>query len=198
MPATRIPASEQQKGDSVKTLPAVNSGRRLLTVIVPSVALLFVAACGSSSKSTTTNTTTTNAYAPASTPSAPASTSAAVSTATVPGLGAVLVNGQGHTLYIFAPDNAKRVTCVSSCALVWPPLKLAAGATPTASGEAKLALVSSVPNPEGGRVVTYAGWPLYTYVADSGAGTAKGQALLLNGGYWYVISPSGQAIHKAP
>jgi predicted lipoprotein with Yx(FWY)xxD motif len=93
------------------------------------------------------------------------------------------------------PDNAKKVTCVGSCALVWPPLKLATGATPGASGQAKASLVSSAADPEGGHVVTYAGWPLYTYVADTGPGTAKGQALLLNGGYWYVISPTGQVIH---
>jgi Secreted repeat of unknown function len=52
----------------------------------------------------------------------------------------------------------------------------------------------SDPNPAGGRVVTYARWPLYTYVADTSGGTAKGQALNLNGGLWYVLSPSGKVI----
>jgi predicted lipoprotein with Yx(FWY)xxD motif len=113
----------------------------------------------------------------------------------VPGVGPVLVNSQGHTLYVFQPDNATKVTCVGSCALVWPPLKLSAGTKPTASGEVNASKLSSYPDPEGGQVVTYAGWPLYTYVVDSGAGTAKGQAILANGGYWYVISPSGKVIH---
>jgi predicted lipoprotein with Yx(FWY)xxD motif len=87
---------------------------------------------------------------------------------------------------------------VQTCAVVWPPLKLAAGETPAAGGEAKSALLSSKPNPEGGSVVTYSGWPLYVYAGDSGPGTAKGQALNLNGGLWYVIAPSGQVITKAP
>jgi predicted lipoprotein with Yx(FWY)xxD motif len=118
-----------------------------------------------------------------------------ITSATVPGVGHVLVDGQGHTLYIFVPDNHTKVTCVSSCALVWPPAKLATGAKATAAGEVKAALLSSAPNPEGGSVVTYAGWPLYTYVADTAPGTAKGQALMLNGGLWYVIAPSGQVVH---
>ena len=47
-------------------------------------------------------------------------------------------------------------------------------------------------------MVTYAGWPLYTYVTDTTSGQANGQALNLNGGLWYVISPSGKVISKKP
>ena len=43
-------------------------------------------------------------------------------------------------------------------------------------------------------MVTYNGWPLYAYTADTAPGVAKGQGLKLNGGYWYVISPSGKVI----
>jgi len=42
------------------------------------------------------------------------------------------------------------------------------------------------------------GWPLYTYVGDTSVGTAKGQALNLNGGLWYVLAPSGTVIRKKP
>ena len=49
-------------------------------------------------------------------------------------------------------------------------------------------------NPAGGRVVTYNKWPLYTYIGDTAPGQAKGQALNLNGGLWYVLSPSGKVI----
>jgi hypothetical protein len=45
-------------------------------------------------------------------------------------------------------------------------------------------------------VATYAGWPLYTYVTDTSPGTAHGQALVLNGGLWDVIAPSGKVITK--
>jgi predicted lipoprotein with Yx(FWY)xxD motif len=83
---------------------------------------------------------------------------------------------------------------VKTCAAVWPPLKLARGAKVAAAGGARASLVGSDPDPAGGRVVTYHRWPLYTYVGDRAAGQAKGQALKLNGGYWYVLSPSGAVI----
>jgi predicted lipoprotein with Yx(FWY)xxD motif len=88
------------------------------------------------------------------------------------------------------------VTCVSSCAGVWPPLKNPTGAKLVAAGAARATLLGSDPDPAGGRVVTYDGWPLYTYVADTKAGVAYGQALNGNGGLWYVLSPSGAVIKK--
>jgi predicted lipoprotein with Yx(FWY)xxD motif/mono/diheme cytochrome c family protein len=127
-----------------------------------------------------------------------AATGPKIATATIAGLGPVLVNAQGHTLYIFEPDNDKKVTCVGGCATIWPPAMVAIGTSAVASGAVKQSLVSSDPDPSGGQVITYAGWPLYTYVADSAAGAAGGQALNLNGGLWYVISPSGKVIKAKP
>jgi len=165
--------------------------------IASSVALAALAGCGSSSSSS--SSTATSAAAPAATTAAAAASGVKVSTATVSGLGTVLVDSKGHTLYIFEPDKKSKVTCVGSCAAIWPPLKVtAAGGTAQASGEVKAPLLSTAPDPEGGSVVTYAGWPLYDYVADSSAGSATGQGLNNSGGLWYVISPAGQVITKAP
>jgi len=121
-----------------------------------------------------------------------------ISTKTLPKLGTVLVNSKGRTLYMFVPDKRTKVTCVHTCAAIWPPVKLPKGAKPIAKGKAKASLLSSDPNPAGGRVVTYARWPLYTYVGDTSAGQAKGQALNLNGGLWYVLAPSGTVIRTKP
>jgi predicted lipoprotein with Yx(FWY)xxD motif len=121
-------------------------------------------------------------------------TAVKISTRRIPGLGVVLVNSKGLTLYMFVPDKRTKVTCVGTCAAVWPPVKLPKGAKAVASGAAKASLLGSDPNPAGGRVVTYNKWPLYTYVADRSPGQAKGQALNLNGGYWYVLSPAGNVI----
>ena len=110
----------------------------------------------------------------------------------------MLVNGEGRTLYMFEPDKRTKVTCLGSCAAVWPPLKVSEGEKAVASGEAQASLLDSYPNPAGGRVVTYADWPLYTYVGDPSPGTANGQALDLNGGLWYVLAPSGDIIKKKP
>jgi predicted lipoprotein with Yx(FWY)xxD motif len=156
----------------------------------PTIVLLglVTAACGSSSSST--------GPAASSTTSGGTSGSVALKTGKVAGLGTVLVDGTGRTLYVFAPDKAKKVTCTGSCASVWPPLKSTSSQKPAVAGGVKSSLVSSAPDPAGGSVVTYAGWPLYTYVADPSPGTAHGQALNSSGGLWYVISPSGQVIKK--
>jgi predicted lipoprotein with Yx(FWY)xxD motif len=143
------------------------------------------AACGGSSN----NPPTTSANGSGS------NGSATIKAAKVSGLGTVLVDGSGRTLYVFAPDKAKKVTCTGQCAAVWPPLKARSG-KPAVSGGVQASLVSSDPNPSGGSVITYNHWPLYTYVADPSAGTAHGQALNSSGGLWDVITPSGTVIKK--
>jgi predicted lipoprotein with Yx(FWY)xxD motif len=166
--------------------------RKLTAVLVPlSLAAFVVAGCGGGSSTTTTST---SAGGGESAKSAATAQAVKVSAKAVANLGAVLVDEEGRTLYVFAPDRGREVTCVSECATVWPPLKVEAGQKASASGQVKPSLLGSDPDPEGGEVVTYAGWPLYTYVADTSPGTATGQAVNLNGGYWYAIAPSGKVV----
>jgi len=114
-------------------------------------------------------------------------------------LGQVLVDSKGRTLYMFARDKQQKVTCTSaSCVAAWPPLKLPTGGKLVAGGEVQRNLLGSDPDPKGGRVVTYDGWPLYRYVADTKPGQDSGQATKLNGGYWYALAPSGKVIKKKP
>jgi predicted lipoprotein with Yx(FWY)xxD motif len=123
--------------------------------------------------------------------------SAAVKTRKINGLGVVLVNAQGRTLYVFMKDKQQRVTCTGSCASIWFALKAKGSGKPAAGGAAKASLLGSDKSPSGGRVVTYNRWPLYTYAGDTRVGSAKGQTLNLNGGRWYVISPAGKVIEHA-
>jgi len=141
-----------------------------------------------------TTTPGTPAATTTTTPATPAAKSIGLTVRTLPSVGAVLVNREGRTLYTFAPDRHTKVTCVSSCASVWPPVKLASGETAGGSSPLKASLFSSDPDPEGGSVVTYAGWPLYTYAGDQGAGQDNGQGIEANGGRWYVIAPSGKVV----
>ncbi|MFL5821817.1 MAG: hypothetical protein ACJ764_00080 [Solirubrobacteraceae bacterium] len=156
--------------------------KRLLALPILLLAAI-PAACGSSSSTPTTPPATAGGGG-----------ASALSAKKLSGLGVVLVNGESRTLYVFAPDHAKKVTCTGKCAQVWSPLKVSGGQKPPLSGGVKASLVASAPNPAGGQVVTYAGWPLYTYVSDATPGTAHGQALNNSGGVWYVITPSGQVI----
>lgn len=141
--------------------------------------------------------------APAGAPAAggtptPGSQTVTVLARAVPGVGTVLVTSQGYALYVFAPDNHRAVTCTGACTGTWPPLMLPQRAGLAAGAGVKPALLGSDPDPAGGRVVTYDGWPLYTYTGDVQPGQATGQNIDLNGGEWYVIRPSGQPLIPAP
>jgi len=189
-----------------------------LTGLVGAIAIAM-AGCGSASTSANAPTVTNSAIQTnsqgqtVSTPSSgsgstPPSTSTGsgtsastgaltISTGQVAGLGSVLVTSTGRTIYMFVPDHQSKVTCVASCAALWPPVLLGSGQTAVGTGGVKTSLLGSDPNPGGGRVVTYNKWPLYTFASDTSAGTATGQALNLNGGLWYVLSPSGALITRA-
>ena len=46
---------------------------------------------------------------------------------------------------------------------------------------------------DGSVQATYNGHPLYTYVADTAPGQAKGNGLNLSGGVWHEVTASGAA-----
>lgn len=159
----------------------------LLVVVLAALSLL-AAGCGSSA-----------AKGPAAgASSARGGGKVTVRAQSLPGVGTVLVTASGYALYMFAPDDHRTVTCTGACAGTWPPLRLPAGATIAAGHGVKASLLGSEPNPAGGRVVSYNGWPLYTYTGDVDAGQATGQAIDINGGEWYVMRPSGQPLIPAP
>jgi predicted lipoprotein with Yx(FWY)xxD motif len=116
----------------------------------------------------------------------------------VPGVGQVLVTDKGYVLYVFEPDHHRTVTCTGACAGTWPPLMESSGAGLIGGPGVQQALFGSDPDPVGGRVVTYAGWPLYGYTGDLQPGQATGQDIDTNGGEWYVIRPSGQLVETEP
>ena len=109
-------------------------------------------------------------------------------------LGTVLVTNKGFALYTFPPDAAQHVTCTGDCASAWSPLTLHAGETAAAGAGVRADLLGTMPGPGGSRVVTYHGWPLYTYLGDASPGHAAGQGKNDDGGYWYVMRPSGQIV----
>jgi predicted lipoprotein with Yx(FWY)xxD motif len=109
--------------------------------------------------------------------------------------GTILVNQAGHALYVFAPDGAKKVNCNSSCQSYWPPFVGPAHGDAKAGAGVKQSLIGSDPNPATkGRIVTYNGWPLYTYLGDSAADEATGQDIDESGGYWWVMRASGKLV----
>jgi len=187
-------------------------GRRLAGAIVPGVVVAAALMAGwgpvvsgpaaataatARSQRTASSTTPTIAAASAASSSGPAPVYE-VKTAVVRGLGKVLVDGQGFTLYVFAPDKHSGTSkCYRACANAWPPLVLPSGVSQAPAGAGvRAALLGVTKRTDGTTEVTYDRWPLYTWVVDSAPGDVTGQDLNNLGGKWYVITPHGRVITK--
>jgi predicted lipoprotein with Yx(FWY)xxD motif len=114
----------------------------------------------------------------------------------VSGLGPLLVDGQGITLYVFSTDHQGSPSrCYDICAVQWPPLTLPRGVVaPIAGLGIRTPLLGTAPRTDGTTQITYNGWPLYLWPPDDSPGKATGQALTNAGGRWYVINPTGNAL----
>ena len=113
--------------------------------------------------------------------------------ATDASLGKILVDGNGRTVYLFVADTGTASTCYTSCATIWPPV-LTAGA-PKAGAGAQGSLLGTTARTDGTTEVTYAGHPLYYFIKDKKPGDTTGQGVNGFGALWWVLSPSGVAMH---
>ena len=146
-------------------------------------AALVAAGCSSSGSSSS-----------AAQPTAPASAAAATVNTGTSSLGAILTDASGHSLYLFEKDTGTKPTCYGACAQGWPPL-LTTG-TPVAGAGASASLLGTVKRTDGTVQVTYAGHPLYYFVADAKPGDTKGEGLQAFGAGWDLVSPAGKKIEK--
>jgi predicted lipoprotein with Yx(FWY)xxD motif len=114
-----------------------------------------------------------------------------VAVAKSPELGtAILVDSKGFTLYDFHKDKGTKSACYGACADIWPPLTTSG--KPQAMSGAEASKLGTTKRSDGTLQVTYAGWPLYTYAADTKPGEAKGQDIDSFGAEWYALQPSGE------
>ena len=122
-----------------------------------------------------------------------ASGPATVSTART-GLGRIIADGRGRTLYLFEKDRRGHSACSGTCAVYWPPL-LTHG-KPMALSGAKQSLLGTIKRANGARQVTYAGHPVYRYIQDTRRGQTTGEGLVLFGAGWDALSPAGKKIER--
>jgi predicted lipoprotein with Yx(FWY)xxD motif len=108
------------------------------------------------------------------------------------GLGDVLVDRQGHTLYLFERDSGTTSACTGACAVNWPPLRVR-GAPLVGSG-VKRSNVGTTARADGIRQLTYNGHPLYTFVNDKKPGDTNGESINAFGGSWFAVSPAGAKV----
>ena len=166
-------------------------------------ALVAVTGCGSSSSSSSTGetpeteaTSASSGYGSEEAAQEPASAatgkSIQVSVGSAAGVGKVLVDSEGMTLYYFEKDQkgSGKSKCEGACAEAWPPLTTE-GATEAMSG-VKKAMLGTIKRSDGTTQVTYAGWPLYTFVEDKKPGEDNGTDSKAFGASWYPLHANGQ------
>jgi predicted lipoprotein with Yx(FWY)xxD motif len=147
------------------------------TALVATVALL--GACGGSDGKKETKRK-----------SAPATTAAQPGPATVKtaqtGIGTVLVDGDGKTLYIFANDQGATSAVPANVLQAWPPLAITGA--PIAGDGVDASKLKLAQQPDGQNWVTYDGHLLYRFTGDASAGQTNGHKL---GNVWYALTPTG-------
>ncbi|NKE59863.1 hypothetical protein FXN61_24880 [Lentzea sp. PSKA42] len=101
-------------------------------------------------------------------------TQLAARTGVIAGLGAVLTNSAGLTLYRFDGDTAQppASNCDGGCAATWPPVYVE-GEQPRVKG-VDPKLLGTITRKDGKKQLTVANWPQYTFKNDSKPGEAKG------------------------
>jgi predicted lipoprotein with Yx(FWY)xxD motif len=110
------------------------------------------------------------------------------------GLGKILVNASGFTVYRFTRDPRNKDTCIAveNCKEIWPPV-LTSG-RPIAGAGVQKSLLSSIRLPDGRHQVTYAGHPLYTYSPATERGETSYVGFMSYGGTWLALNAAGKSV----
>ena len=108
------------------------------------------------------------------------------------GLGDVLVDRQGRTLYLFERDSGTMSACTGACAVNWPPLRVRG--TPLAGSGVGPSDIGTTARPDGKSQLTYNGHPLYSFVNDKKSGDTNGEGINAFGGSWFAVSPAGAKV----
>jgi predicted lipoprotein with Yx(FWY)xxD motif len=159
------------------TRPLARPRRLPIAVVLVVLGALVPAGCGGSSSSGKSD------------PAGASGATATVMEKTVPGYGTVLSASSGKTLYVFSTDPAGGSHCSGSCATKWKPLT--EQGKPTAGPGVNASLLSTFKRSDGTVQVLYNKHALYTYTVP---GATAGAGVTADGGTWYLVAPSGQAI----
>jgi predicted lipoprotein with Yx(FWY)xxD motif len=149
-----------------------------------SVALaLVIAGCGGSNSGSGSGET--SAAAPGTT----------ISAKQLAGLGAVLVDDQGHALYASDQEASGKIRCTGGCLTFWDPLTT--GASAPTGGSDVTGKLATIRRSDGKRQVTYKGMPLYRFTEDPGPGKVTGNDFKdAFGGTsftWHAVTTAGLA-----
>src|SRR5207248_8840370 len=152
------------------------------SLVVMASSALLLTACGGQAggPAATASPSPTPSPAPTATPAA----APVVLAQNVGTMGTILVAASNsHTVYTFDSDSPGVSRCSGGCATTWPPVTIAAGATPT-GGPGATGQLGTITRGDGSLQVTYKGMPLYFFHSDSKPGDTKGNYI-----GWSLVKP---------
>jgi predicted lipoprotein with Yx(FWY)xxD motif len=103
------------------------------------------------------------------------------------GLGSVLVDAEGFTLYAFLNDGPNTSSCNGPCAQTWPPLVVEAGFQVGLVGTD----FATATRADGATQLSIEQRPLYRFSGDRAAGETNGQGV---NGKWFAVDASGRLV----
>jgi len=107
----------------------------------------------------------------------------------------LVLDSHGFPLYFYSRDHDKpsATSCLSQCAVDWPPALAGDGTLQLAGiGSAR---IGTLRRPDGLLQLTLDGWPLYRYSGDPVPGAGNGNGI---NGTWYLIGPYGKPAIPLP
>lgn len=185
---------------TAESSPRVRAHRGTLLILAATV--LVLSGCSLDNRGTPTSSEQTTAAPPpeafgGQAPTPPPSTDRIppvggrwLETEQVDGLGTIVVDGVGRTVYASsAEDVTGEPGCYDLCAETWLPL-LASG-DPAGGIGIQASAVGTATRRDGSQQVTYQGHPLYWYAGDGMPGEINGHGVDLFGVEWFVLTPDG-------
>ncbi|HET9058643.1 MAG TPA: hypothetical protein VFN61_01885 [Acidimicrobiales bacterium] len=99
------------------------------------------------------------------------------------------MNSRGFSLYTLS-NSANKMVCTGKCLSFWPPVVVSKSTTHIDLGPGVTGEVGFLPLTKTTKEVTFDGYPLYTFVKDTGPGQSHGEGVVAFGGTWELIRPA--------
>jgi len=123
-----------------------------------------------------------------------------ISARKLPGVGTVLVDRSGKTLYSPQQEASGKIECTGGCLNFWFPVRVAAG-TALRAASGVTGVLGMVHRPGGMTQLTYDGRPLYTFRLDQAPGQVHGNNFTDHFAgttfTWHALSTSGAPARTA-
>ena len=149
----------------------------------------LIAACGSTGTGGSSGAGGTGAAQ-----GTPAGRGTVIAVRKLPGVGTVLVDRSGKTLYSPQQEASGKIACTGGCLSFWFPVRVAAG-TALRAPSSVTGVLGMVHRPGGMTQLTYDGRPLYTFRLDQAPGQVHGNNFTDHFAgttfTWHALSTSG-------